>query len=435
MLDVIKSAIPGPLKRELYSVKQKTYDQWYKKRLFKKMQIKHTELIGQIKGKQKIRVVFLAIHESVWKVDPVFKKMLEDPFFEPEILICPYTVYGEERMLEDMQQAYNYFISKGYPVRKAREEDGSWLKLSDIKPDIVFFTNPHNLTRKEYYEDAYLNYLSCYVPYHHEVGSYGNNIDQYNQAFHNAMWFIFSSNQSSYNLFKTASAGKGTNVKVTGYPAMEELLGKINENQYEDVWKTHDGKLRIIWAPHHTIDSPELPYSNFLEYAEKFQKFALDNYENIIWSFKPHPILRSKLYNHKNWGKQKTDNYYNFWHNQNFTQLDEGEYFDLFASSDIMIHDSGSFLAEYLYLRKPVLYLLSDSNQSKYYSEFGQEALNACEVANSFDDIERFIQKVLSGDLAISSNHSLFYNSNLITYFKDVIPSDLIVNLIKEKLV
>src|SRR5699024_6494443 len=147
--------------------KQKTYDQWYKKRLFKKMQVKHAELIEQVKGKQKIKVVFLAIHESIWKVDPVFRKMLEDPFFEPEILVCPYTVYGEERMLEDMQQAYNYYISKGYPVRKAREEDGSWVNLSDIKPDIVFFTNPHNVTRKEYYEDAYLNYLSCYVPYHH----------------------------------------------------------------------------------------------------------------------------------------------------------------------------------------------------------------------------------------------------------------------------
>lgn len=429
MLSAFKSILPMPVKKALYPIKNRTYDQWQKKRLFKQMQVKHAELIEQIKGKQKIKVVFLAIHESVWKVDPVFKKMLADPFFEPEVLVCPYTVYGEERMLQDMEQAYNYFSNKGYPVQKSRKADGSWITLDELKPDIVFFTNPHNLTRKEYYEDAYLNYLSCYVPYHHEVGSYGSNIAQYNQSFHNAMWLIFSSNQSSYNIFKHTSASKGANVRVTGYPAIEELLEKINTSTYQDAWKNNN-KLKVIWAPHHTIDSPELPYSTFLEYAEKFKTLALKKQKDIIWSFKPHPLLKSKLYNHIDWGKEKTDRYYQFWSENSFTQLDDGEYFDLFASSDIMIHDSGSFLAEYLYLRKPVLYLLSSNNQTQFYSEFGLNALEACKTGFSFNDVEDFISEALTNQLTISECHKSFYDFELIKYFRGTLPSELIVNLI-----
>src|SRR5690554_6749279 len=192
MLQKILKKLPAPIKDILRLLKQKTYDRWYKKRLFKLMQIKHSELLKEVKGKDKIKVVFLAIHKSVWKVDTVFQKMLKDPFFEPEILVCPYTPYGEERMLEDLKQTYSYFIDKGYPVRKSLKEDGSWYKLDEIKPDIVFFTNPHDLTRKEYYEDAYFNYLSCYVPYHHEVVT---NVEQYNQGFHVAQWRIFASHE------------------------------------------------------------------------------------------------------------------------------------------------------------------------------------------------------------------------------------------------
>ena len=427
MLDVIKSVIPSPIKKALYPIKQKTYDQWYKKRLFKKMQVKHAELIEQVKGKQKIKVVFLAIHESVWKVDPVFKKMLEDPFFEPEILICPYTVYGEERMLEDMQQAYNYFISKGYPVRKAREEDGSWVKLSDIKPDIVFFTNPHNLTRKEYYEDAYLNYLSCYVPYHHEVVT---NVEQFNQEFHVAQWKIFASNYSSKQLFQKLSIAKAKNVIVTGFPAMEILKEKLDSNDYINAWKTKDNRIRVIWAPHHSIEgNSSTPYANFLLHAKLFEELSKKYSNVIVWSFKPHPLLKPKLYQHAEWGKTKTDLYYSYWQSQEYSQLDEGEYIDLFASSDAMIHDSGSFLAEYLYLKKPVLFNISEINKCQHLSVFGKKALSSCSIAYSGKDIVDFLEKI-QGNSSIKEEHSLFLEESIYPFFQGQVPSDSVIESI-----
>lgn len=418
-------------------IKKKFVIPYRKQKIFKKMQKKHIGFLKKIEGKDKIRVIFLAVHKSVWKIDPVFKNMLQDPFFELEILVCPYISYGEDRMLEDMEQTFNYFSEKNYPVRKARKDDGSWIKLDEVKPDIVFFTNPHNLTLREYYEDAYLNYLSCYVPYHHEVGSYGGNIDQYDLPFHNAMWLIFSPHKYSYDIFKKISCAAGRNVFVTGYPMLEDTFNTNNTNNTNKKmsWQSCDERLRLIWAPHHTINSPELPYSNFLKYAEKIQELSIRYKDSVVWSFKPHPILKSKLDQHSEWGKDKADSYYKFWKESGFTQLDTGEYEGLFAQSDAMIHDCGSFLAEYLYFKKPVLYTMSEENSLNFFNEFGRKSLGACRIANSFLDIEKFIEGLIDSSIKdITMEHSDFYSKDLETYFLGSLPSEKIIYRIKKEI-
>ena len=36
------------------------------------------------------------------------------------------------------------------------------------------------------------------------------------------------------------------------------------------------------------------------------------SYEELEICFKPHPGLKEKLYQHANWGKDKTEQYYNY---------------------------------------------------------------------------------------------------------------------------
>ena len=298
----IKKIIPKFVIKALRYLKEKLYDNAKKKFIFLKMRKKHKYLLNEIKGKEKVKIIFLVIRRSVWKVDPVFKKMLADPFFEPLILVIPDTTYNEELMWEEMNETFKYFEAKGYPTEFAyKEESNKCTALHEMKPDIIFFTDPHNLTRKEYYEDAYLNYLSCYVPYHHEVV---NNIEQFNQRFHVAQWRIFASNDSALELYKSLSEAKGENVKVTGYPAMEVFLEKLESNsKCSGSWKTNDGRLKVIWAPHHSVEQSKVtPYANFLSHADFLKNLARKYKDKIVWSFKPHPLLKQKLYKHPKWG-------------------------------------------------------------------------------------------------------------------------------------
>lgn len=429
MLQTIKKILPKPIKKVLGTVKKKTYDQTQKKCLAKRMQLKHADLLKNLKGKEKIKVLFLATHKSMWKVDPVFQKMLKNPLFDPEILVCPYTNYGDERMVEDIEQNYKSFIDKDYPVRKSLKEDGSWLKLDETKPDIIFFTHPHDLSHKEYYEDAYLNYLSCYVPYHHEVGSFGDNNTQHNQYFHNAMWKIFSAHKESYELAKRIASNKATNVEITGFPAMESLYQLSVSKNVKSNWKTNDERIKIIWSPHHLI-LEEINQSNFLEYADFFKALAIEHKDKITWAFKPHPVLKYKLYEHPEWGRVKTDEYYSFWRDNEFSQLELADYENIFLSSDAMIHDCGSFLAEYLYVKKPVLYLLNNKHTGQYFNSFGKRALTSCQLAKTPTEIILFIHELLEKSVGIKKDHEIFYNNSIKSYFENDLPSDRIINLI-----
>lgn len=404
--------------------------------LAKKSLEKHQKNIVNLRSKDVIRVIFFVINKSTWKTESVFNKMLCDQKFEPIIFVCPRTNQDTDSMFKELKETYEHFKKKGYSTTSAWDTNKkNWILLSDISPDIIFFSNPHKITREEYYEDGYLNYLSCYVPYHHEIGSYNNNADQYGRPFHEAMWLIFSSCDASLDLFKKTSHRTNENTLVTGYPAMEQLLDKLGSKKHSYNWKNNSLK-KIIWAPHHSIDmSSTLPYASFLEFYEFMKCLAIKYKNEITWCFKPHPILKQKLYNHLDWGKTKTDLYYNFWANSEFSKIELGEYIDLFCSSDAMIHDSGSFLAEYLYTKKPVLYTIAKNNDTKsYFSAFGKKAFNSCYKATEKNQIEKFVMSVaFNKEMPLKSEHYIFLDE-VLPYFTSLKPSDLIIKKIKEKI-
>lgn len=435
MLQFIKKILPEPLKKFLIAIKSKTIDSYQKKKLAKRMQVKHQELLVGLKGKEKIRVVFLAIHKSVWKVDTVFQRMLADPFFEPEILVCPYTPYGEERMLEDMEQAYSYFKDKGYPVAKSLKGDGSWVKLEEMQPDIVFFTNPHNLTRKEYYEDAYLNYLSCYVPYFFMATKHdGDESIQLSKVFFTSLWKVFWAHDHTGEQYKKVSVCKGRNSCVTGYPAVENLL--IREcSTKSNPWKEQiTQKKKIIFSPHHTIENDIKSLSTFIFLGESVKALASANEDKVQWSFKPHPILKSKLYEHPDWGVDRTNEYYNFWKESDFTQLDEGEYDSLFKTSDAIIHDCSSFIIEYAFTGKPCLYLVNHNNLKGLLNEFGEGVMQIYQQARSQQEVKYFVESVINESTGSDIINRSYFNIYLEKYYKDKLPSERIIEDIKKSL-
>ena len=434
MLNYIKKLIPTSLKKSLKTVKLKILDAPRKRRLYTAMRLKHSQLVESIKHKKKIKVVFLAIHKSVWKVDPVFQKMLAEPSFEPLILVCPYTAFGLERMKQDMHEAISYFEGKGYPlISSYSENEQRWLELHEINPDIVFFTNPHNLTRKEYYEDAYINYLTCYVPYYFMATNHVGPLKQlYSSDFLISQWKIFWPHKVSYDESLKNSVVGGDNGYVIGYPGVEKVIQDMKicpVDLSRHAWKRKSGK-KIIYAPHHSIsDKKEQSISTFLEFGEKIKDLACYFKDTISWSFKPHPILRSKLYQHPDWGREKTDKYYEFWIESEFSQYDDGEYDDLFVQSDAIIHDSSSFLVEYAFTGKPRLFL-AIGNSSGLVNEFGKEFLEEYEKASDIESIKSFIERVSKEDISCSARNN-YVKEYLESFYTEKNPSDRILDILR----
>jgi len=387
---------------------------------------RHRALIHSKFDRTKLKVGFIVLTESTWKLEPLLRRMEDDEAFETAVVVTPLKTLDDVERQFEQERTKAYFSGRGgnSPVMTTPKE------LSNFDPDVVFLTNPHPIYDMLFYNKIYEHKLCCYVPYTHGVDKYNNSQSQYNQPFHNSMWRIFAPHEQSKKIYRTISFKKGKNVVVTGYPACEPFLNPSEVNSHP--WKAQDReKLKIIWAPHHTIDEPTLPYADFLRYADDFVALADRYRQDVQWAFKPHPLLKSKLYKHPDWGRKRSDDYFEYWRAEDHCQLEEGGYVDLFKQSDAMIHDCASFLAEYLYLNKPVLFLQAVDNIRDFLSDFGVDAFEACEHARSFKDVESFVFDLCNKHFSDSSKRVAFYKNNIEPYFSPY-PSEKIIRHIKE---
>ncbi|HDY8179552.1 TPA: CDP-glycerol glycerophosphotransferase family protein [Vibrio vulnificus] len=390
--------------------------------------VSHRKLIDKIRKKNKIRVAFLVFDESVWKCKGVYDLFAKSGRYEPYILICPIINLSKEESKLKTESCFRYFSEKDYEVYLA---ETSTEKLE--KSDIVFFTNPHNITKPEYYSKLFFKKICCYVPYSHQISFYDNNYAQYDRPFHNLMWKIFAPQEQETKVFEEYSVNKGRNVVVSGYPGVEILMDEVDA---PSVWKSQRTgvKKKVIWAPHHTIQNGKLKFSNFYSQAELILKLSDKYKKEIQWCFKPHPLLFNNLIKDGVWSKSKVLSFYNSWQDSDYRQTELGDYVEIFKQSDAMIHDSGSFLAEYLYTNKPVLHLAEDEKVKDYLNEFGIECYNVCSKNKKGNTaIEPFLNEVIRGFDRQMDVRKKFVDSIKKRYFHSgSTPSLLIFNYIDE---
>ncbi|ABV86733.1 CDP-glycerol:poly(glycerophosphate) glycerophosphotransferase [Shewanella pealeana ATCC 700345] len=356
-------------------------------KLYQEREIKRIQN-NTIEGK-KINVVFLVLYRSIWKVDLVFKEMMKDERYNPCIVVIPRTNTVDP--LSEAKETYEYFKSKGYKTKLAYQ-DGKWQDLELVnKIDLVFFSIPYKNTEDKYLINSLYRKVCCYVPYFEQIDK---DYDvHFNGLTENLCWKIFQINKIHKDIAAKFSYNKGMNIDVVGYTATEPLY---NDSIVEsNPWKCKNLK-KIIIAPHHSIDkNTDLSNATFLETYKTLQLLP-KLYENYAcFAFKPHPLLKEKLYEHPEWGIERTNKYWKFWEEQHNTQIENAGYIDLFKSSDAMIHDCSSFIIEYLYVNKPCLYLNPNvRNQLNAYGVIGFDAITKSYCNN---DIIDFVEKVISG--------------------------------------
>ncbi len=359
-----------------------------------------------------IDVFFIVIHHSTWKLDSVYNLFNFDKRFNPTIVVCPYTsMKKNNRMFIDLEKAYQHFKVKNYNVINSYNK-GEWVDINKLSSNkIVFFTNPHNITEDVYQWKHFPDTIKYYVPYHHQID--GGQWDwQWGSQFHLEMYKLFYIDKYHLKTAKKIMKNKGDNVVITGYPAVEKLYSE--EYQPQSVWKPQSTtKKKVIYAPHHTITfAKETGLSEFLNIAERMVDIAVKYSSSIQFAFKPHPILRDKLYTHPEWGVERTEEYYKFWENTENTQLEESDYIDLFLGSDALIHDSGSFLAEYLYVKKPVMYLTNHTTLNRF-NDYGLECLTHC-YTDEKNDVDAFLRKVINNIDPLKNKRAHFVDERLI---------------------
>lgn len=406
-----------------------SYQRWYASRLRKKQ----AQMIESKSSKSRYKVLFFLQNSSIWKYDTIYRLMEKSKLFDPVVAISPYNVhffYDNQECLRVMQKAEHFAKEQGYNYISVYDSTrNKWIDIKeDVKPDIVFFSKPYKDTHPLYHLYHYKDCLTLHAPYGICcVDIYRIN---YNLPFNNLLWKLLVETSFQKGFAEQYSLCKGDNAEIIGALGTENFInGKYVPT---DVWKPQaKKKKRIIWAPHHTVDYL-FNFSNFLVYCEDMLQLAEDYKDKIQIAFKPHPVLKVKLINI--WGKEKTVAYYNRWNELENTQLEEGNYTDLFLTSDALIHDCASFTAEYLYTQKPVLFMVRDENVLKHWNPFGEQCFNQHYHAHSMDEIRHFIDDVvIAGNDTMRGQREQFFRQYL--YPADgIMPSEKIFNILKNAL-
>lgn len=388
-------------------------------------------VINKIKSRlssgKKIRVCFFVVFDFSWSYRPIFEEMLKDDLFDPFIVVIPDISRGKENLKFYFSQAYSSLskkyknVVKGYSIKTGR-----FIEYSD-KTDIICLPNSYSgMTDKRFEIEHFLDkaVLSFYVNYSFSVTTWFS--ETLKHPAYNFFWKVFIPTFSHLEEFKKYQAIKGKNATVVGYSKMDRLAKeKIIERK----------RKKIIIAPHHTvIDWKFLKISNFLQYYDLFLKLP-ELYPDIDFVFRPHPLLIAQLKKTDVWGEERTTRYFEkITSYKNVVYSEGGDYLNLFANSDGIIHDCGSFLAEYLFTEKPACYLLKDKKSiDTWFIDIGKKCIEHCYQAFSEKDIIDFIENViLKGHDQLKNSRVSFVESELKVNYPNV--SKEILTIIKNEL-
>lgn len=136
-----------------------------------------------------------------------------------------------------------------------------------------------------------------------------------------------------------------------------------------------------------------LSFATFQENGRFLLEYA-KNHPEIEWVFKPHPRLKTSLVTDGIMSEKEVEEYYQTWDTMpNGRVYDKGSYFDIFKTSDALITDCVSFLAEYLPSKKPVLFL--ESKNHIPFNKLGENITKHYYRINNLKELEDTINKVI----------------------------------------
>ena len=348
----------------------------------------------------------------MWRLQDLYSLLLRDPHYNVTILLYPFLTYATNQREKCIKELKDYFDANNcsYQIYDKEAFKPQWRKN---RPDIIFYPQMYRtIFPKPLNIDSNLDRLICYLPYSLMTVK-GEWV--YNTKYTNLAWKLFYPTTIHADHARHNSFNKGRNVIVVGEPNATKYL----QQGYSYQWKpqSNNSIKRVIWAPHFSIlEKVYLHRGGFLWLADIMCDIVKLYEGRIQFVLKPHPSLISSFYAHQDWGKERTDRYFNQWSDGKNTQVETGEYIDLFMTSDAMIHDCGSFTAEYLFTNKPVLFTSKDiNNVYSTLDPFGVKCLDLHYKGSSKEDLIAFLDNVvIDGEDPLSDSRRLFYEDILL---------------------
>ena len=373
------------------------------------------------KHKRKVKVAFLCHDYTQWNLQSVYDAMEKDGSFELQIRVMKMTH-------NNSQEIYDIFKSKGANVCWADEVEFDY-------PDVLFY-HVHYFNEKFY--NILMQYKNCLCI---DCG-YGFFTSAINKAFaeDKSLKYLWKRFVPTELEKKRAEKYVKNEIIISGKAKMDVLY---DGHKLENFWKSDKTK-HIVYAPHYAINCHQNS-GNFDKYYLKFYDY-LKNHPEVEILLKPHPVLRARMCDTKAFNDENIkdivtpeeyDNFIENWKKlPNGSYYDGNNYYDVFLTSDAMILDCWSFMAEYMSTKKPMLYCSKVKDYSTLYERFnelGKNLISAMDIAYEWEDIEKFIEncviknedKHIKDREYVANRYLLVNKGHVGEFIKDNIKKDL----------
>lgn len=347
----------------------------------------------------KIRVAFIVQRPALWANHAsIYEVMKTDPAFEVSVLAIPKIPPAASTPdLEEYGRLMEFLAGKGITFSRGYDlEEHVWLNpLVFGLPDVVFLPQPYSFTQSGLWHGAYLRNFCDLAILNYGLAMADMPYMYYDLPIYADCSYIFVESEAHRRLFAERRPELADRLFVTGHPKLDAYRGPVPEGL--SLWKLHQARKRIIWAPHFTVTDDRTPhtFSNFFAYYEFFLE-CVHRYSDVEWVLRPHP----ELFKHMVAAGVKTREEANAYRDR-FNALPNGQVYEggeimtLFRQSDALILDSISFLAEYAPTGKPICFL--DSSRRQRLNPIGERLLHTYYVAWDQEEIRQFIEDVVLG--------------------------------------
>jgi len=345
-----------------------------------------------------LRVAFLVCDASMFSAEPVFAAMKDDPRFDCSIAVVPRVSRGEAFMRQTYAKTLDTLRPRyGAAVRALFDPDSGACESLEGRADVVFTSIIYeDQAPGAFTVEKMCAYALVAVISYGYGGLFRQNVRKTIFLPNIVLsWRYFLSNRQTLEEWTRRNPQLRRNAAVCGYAKMDRYAQAEREAA-----ERPRGAKRILLCPHHSIerDTDGLRLSTFLRFADFFLRLPAMR-PDVRFVFRPHPLLFPRLRTAKWWGEERTAEYER--RMESFPNVEfqrGGDYFRTFAESDALVHDCGSFLAEYFYTGKPQCYLLADAEtEEREFLPFGRMLLGAVRKARTEEEILAFIDAVAGG--------------------------------------
>ena len=390
LLDLLKKLLPEPvmfIQRRIRGFFCNLSHAYYTKKL-----IRNTDT------SRPVEVAFFITVAEIWNsFESVYRSIASDSRINITVYVFPGHVFTDkprELNLKYYGEVLRFFAERGINVVKAYDqENNSWITPESVKADYIFYDEPYSMYPKALsIRQMYKRARICYIPYGYSL-VIGKNMLRITIPVHNFMclYAFFASGDYTADYADKLYGRrlrKYHHVLRLGYPRFDLTYNAAGTTYVR-------GGCTVIWNPRFTLsdDNNGDPSSRttFFDFRSKITDRA-SQHTDEYWIIRPHPIAFSQYLSKGLLTREELNQYISSLENNPRTELDKNKnYLDAFLRSDVMLADYSSIIAEFLAMRKPVIYC------GNIEAMPNNGILDCMYIASSWDEAMTFLDRLKNG--------------------------------------